>query len=164
MYKPCGTYVPPGHLHSGVPVNVWQQAQAETLRVWWVCESVHCQRGLRGVERLPHALVELVVGYRAPKGRLWVSHRLQVYSTRRVSEVHLELCFSYIQLINDDLWCIDCCMYIVLVGGGLASYPCCDWQETECWGKALLENLAKQNRMSTIWQCAADHNVGKTGR
>lgn len=74
------TYVPPGHLHSGVPVDIRQQAQAETFRVGRICESVHCQRGLRGVEGLPHALVQLVVGYRAPEGWLRVSHRLQVYS------------------------------------------------------------------------------------
>lgn len=27
-------------LHSSVPVNVGQQAQAEALRVGWVCEAV----------------------------------------------------------------------------------------------------------------------------
>lgn len=86
----CHTYVPPGHLHSGIPVDIRQEAQAETFRVWWVCESIHCQWGLRGVERLPNTLVELIVGYRAPKGRLWVSHWLQVYSRGQVSKVHLK--------------------------------------------------------------------------
>lgn len=75
---PSCTYVPPGHLHRGVPVDVGQQAQAETLRVRRVCEAVHRQRRLGGVERLADALVQLVVGYRAPEGRLRVGHRLQV--------------------------------------------------------------------------------------
>lgn len=83
MMQPCLTYVPPGHLHGGVPVDIRQQAQAETLRVGWICESVHCQRWLRGVEGLPHTLVQLVVGYRAPEGWLWVSHRLQVCSREK---------------------------------------------------------------------------------
>lgn len=62
--------MPPGHLYSGVPVDIRQQAQAETLRVGRICESVHCQRGLRSVEGLPDTLVQLVVGYRAPEGWL----------------------------------------------------------------------------------------------
>lgn len=72
--------MPPSHLHSGIPVDIRQQAQAETLGVGWVCEAIHCQRGLRGMERLAHTLVQFVVGYRAPEGWLRVSHRLQVYS------------------------------------------------------------------------------------
>lgn len=75
------TYMPPGHLHGSVPVHVGQQAQAETLRVGGIRESVDCQRGLRSVEGLPHTLVQLVVGYRAPEGRLRVGHRLQVCGT-----------------------------------------------------------------------------------
>lgn len=78
----CHTYVPSGHLHSCVPVDIRQQAQAETLGVWWISESIHCQWGLRGVERLPHTLVQLIVSYRAPEGWLRISHRLQVYSRR----------------------------------------------------------------------------------
>lgn len=74
----CHTYVPSGHLYSGIPVNIRQQAEAEAFRVWWICESIHCQRGLRSVKRLPDALVQLIVRYRAPEGRLRVSHWLQV--------------------------------------------------------------------------------------
>lgn len=77
--------MPPGHLHSGIPVDVRQQTQAEALRVGRICESVHCQRGLRGVERLPHALVQLVIGYRAPEGGLRVGHRLHVCGRWMVS-------------------------------------------------------------------------------
>lgn len=72
------TDVPPGQLHGRVPVDVGQQAQAETLRVGGVSEAIHGHGGLRGVESLPHPLVELVVGYGAPEGRLAVSHRLQI--------------------------------------------------------------------------------------
>lgn len=75
------TYMPPSHLHRGVPVNVWQQAQTETLRVGGICESVYCEWGLWSMEGLPDTLVQLIVGYRAPEGRLWVGHRLQVCST-----------------------------------------------------------------------------------
>lgn len=70
------TYVPPGHLHSGVSVDIRQQAQAETLRIGWIGEPIHCERGLRGMKRLPHTLIQLIVGYRAPEGWLRVSHRL----------------------------------------------------------------------------------------
>lgn len=70
--------MPSGHLYSGIPVNIRQQAEAEAFRVWWICESIHCQWGLRGVKRLPDALVQLIVRYRAPEGRLRVSHWLQV--------------------------------------------------------------------------------------
>lgn len=62
------TYVPPGHLHSGVPVDIRQQAQTETLRVGWICESVNGQRGLGGVKGLADTLVQLIIGYRAPEG------------------------------------------------------------------------------------------------
>ena len=65
-------------LHRGVAVDVGQQAQAEALRVGRVGEAVHRQRGLRGVEGLAHALVQLVVGDGAPEGRLAVRHRLEV--------------------------------------------------------------------------------------
>lgn len=66
-------------LHRGVAVHVGQQAQAETLRVGRIREAVHRQRGLRGVEDLPHPLVQLVVGDGAPEGRLAVCHRLKVW-------------------------------------------------------------------------------------
>lgn len=72
------TDVPPGQLHGRVPVDVGQQAQAEALRVGGVSEAIHGHGGLRGVESLAHPLVELVVGYGAPEGRLAVSHRLQI--------------------------------------------------------------------------------------
>ena len=75
------TYVSARHLHGGVAVDVGQQAQAEALRVGRVGEAVHRQRGLRGVEGLAHALVQLVVGDGAPEGGLRVGHRLQVCVT-----------------------------------------------------------------------------------
>ena len=65
-------------LHRGVAVHVGKQAQAEALRVGRVREAVHGERGLRGVEGLAHALVELIVGDGAPEGRLAVRHGLEV--------------------------------------------------------------------------------------
>lgn len=70
--------MPPGHLNRGVPVDVAEQPQAEALRVGGVGEAVHRQGRLRGVERLPHPLVQLVVGDGAPEGRLAVGDGLQV--------------------------------------------------------------------------------------
>lgn len=75
---PLFTYVPPGHLHRGVAVDIAEQAQAEALRVGRVGKSVDGQRGLRGVEGLTHPLVELVVGDGAPECRLAVGDGLQV--------------------------------------------------------------------------------------
>lgn len=81
-HSPCCTYMPPGHLNSGVPVDVGEQAQTETLWVGRVCKTVHCQRGLWGVEGLSNTLVQLIVGYRAPERRLRVGHRLQVWGEK----------------------------------------------------------------------------------
>lgn len=66
-------------LHGRVAVHVGQQAQTEALRVGRVCEAVHRQRGLRGVEDLSYPLVQLVVGNGAPEGRLTVRHWLKVW-------------------------------------------------------------------------------------
>lgn len=73
------TYMSARELHGGVAVDVGEQTQAEALRVGRVREPVHRQRGLGGVEGLADTLVQLVVGYRAPEGRLAVGHRLQVW-------------------------------------------------------------------------------------
>lgn len=66
-------------LHSRVAVDIGQQAQTETLRVGRVCEAVHRQRGLGGVEDLSNSLVQLIVGDGAPEGRLTVRHWLKVW-------------------------------------------------------------------------------------
>lgn len=79
------TYVSASHLHGGVAVDVRQQAQAETLRVGGICESVHSEGRLRGVESLPDPLVQLIVGYGTPERRLGVGHWLQVYNTKRIA-------------------------------------------------------------------------------
>ncbi len=36
------TNVSAGKLHSSVAIHIGQQAQAEALRVRWVCEAVYC--------------------------------------------------------------------------------------------------------------------------
>lgn len=77
------TDVPPRELHGRVPVDVGQQTQAEALRVGGVSESIHGHGGLGGVEGLSHPLVELVVGYGAPKGWLAVGHGLQICTKQK---------------------------------------------------------------------------------
>lgn len=72
------TDMPPCQLHSCVPVDVGEQPQAEALRVGGVGEAIHRHGRLGGVECLPDALVELVVGDGAPEGRLTVGDGLQV--------------------------------------------------------------------------------------
>ena len=52
--------------------------QAEALRVGGVGEAIHRHGRLGGMECLPNALVELVVGDGAPEGRLAVGDGLQV--------------------------------------------------------------------------------------
>lgn len=76
----------PGELHGRVAVDVGQQPQAEALRVGGVGEAIHGHGGLRGVEGLPHPLVELVVGYGAPEGRLTVGHGLQVCTKQQPNQ------------------------------------------------------------------------------
>lgn len=76
------TDMPPCQLHSCVPVDVGEQPQAEALRVGGVGEAVHGHGWLRGVECLPDALVELIVGDGAPEGRLAVGDGLQVCRDR----------------------------------------------------------------------------------
>lgn len=71
--------MPPCELHSRVPVDIGEQPQAEALRVGGVGEAVHGHGGLGGVEGLPDALVQLVVGNGAPEGWLAVGDRLQVW-------------------------------------------------------------------------------------
>lgn len=78
---PRPTYVSPGHFHRGVPVDIAEQPQTEALRVGRVGEAVHRQGRLRGVERLPHPLIQLVVGDGAPERRFAVGDRLQVWRT-----------------------------------------------------------------------------------
>ena len=70
--------MPPCQLHSRVPVDVGEQPQAEALRVGGVGEAIHRHGRLGGMECLPNALVELVVGDGAPEGRLAVGDGLQV--------------------------------------------------------------------------------------
>lgn len=70
--------MPPRELHGRVPVDIGEQPQAEALRVGGVGEAIHCHGRLRGVERLPDALVQLVVGDGAPEGGLAVGDGLQV--------------------------------------------------------------------------------------
>jgi len=70
------TYVSASELYCRVAVDVGQQAQTEAFRVGWVCESVDSEGGLGGMEGLSYALVQLIVGDGAPKGRLTVCHRL----------------------------------------------------------------------------------------
>ena len=72
------TDMPPCQLHSRVPVDVGEQPQAEALRVGGVGEAIHRHGRLGGMECLPNALVELVVGDGAPEGRLAVGDGLQV--------------------------------------------------------------------------------------
>lgn len=72
-------YVPARVLDGGVAVDVGQQAEAESiLVVGWVCEAVHQHTAGRGVERFPHSVVELVVGYGAPVLGLLVADGPQV--------------------------------------------------------------------------------------
>ena len=72
------TYMPPCHLHLLRSVDVGEEAEAESLRVWRVGESIHGQGRLRGMKRLSHTIIQLVVRYRAPKRRLFVRHRLGI--------------------------------------------------------------------------------------
>lgn len=65
-------------LHCGVAVDVGEQAQAEALGVGRICKSIHREGGLGRVKDLSHALVQLIVGDGAPKGRLTVCDWLQV--------------------------------------------------------------------------------------
>ena len=52
----------PGLLHHGVPVDVGEETQAEPVALAGVREPVNRDAGLAGVEGLPHAGVQLVVG------------------------------------------------------------------------------------------------------
>ena len=70
------TYVSACELYCRVAVDVRQQAQTEAFRVGGVCESIYCEGGLGGMEGLSYTLVQLIVGDRAPEGRLTVRHRL----------------------------------------------------------------------------------------
>ena len=79
----------PGHLHSGIAVDIGQEAQTEALRVGGVREAVHSEGRLWGMECLPHPLVQLIVGYGAPEGRLWIGHRLQIYNKAKKQRPHL---------------------------------------------------------------------------
>lgn len=74
--------MPPRKLHGCIPVDVGEQPQAEALRVGGVGEAIHGHGGLGGVECLPHALVQLVVGDGAPEGWLAVGDGLQVWGDR----------------------------------------------------------------------------------
>lgn len=80
------TDVSPRELHGRVPVDVGQQTEAEALGIGGVSEAIHGHGGLGGVESLSHPLVELVVGYGAPEGRLAVGHRLQICTEQKPNQ------------------------------------------------------------------------------
>lgn len=62
-------------LNGGIAVDVGKQAEAEAvLVVGWVCEPVHQDAAGRGVESLPHPVVELVVRYGTPVLRFLVAN------------------------------------------------------------------------------------------
>ena len=70
--------VPPGLLDDGVAVNVGEEAQAEALGRAGVRVAVDGEAGLGGVEHIPHPVLHLVVGDRAPVGRLTAGDNLIV--------------------------------------------------------------------------------------
>lgn len=71
--------VPPRVLNGGVAVDVGEQPQAEpVLVVGGVGEAIHQDAGGGRVERLPHAVVQLVVDDGAPVLRLFVSNCLDI--------------------------------------------------------------------------------------
>lgn len=72
------TYMSPCHFNSCVPVNVAEKPEAKAFRIGGVSETVHGQRRLRGVERLTHPLVQLVVGYGAPESWFTVGDGLKI--------------------------------------------------------------------------------------
>lgn len=72
------TDVPSRELHCCIPVHIREQTKAEAFRIRRVSETIHGHGGLRGMERLPHALVEFIVGYGAPERRLAVGNGLQI--------------------------------------------------------------------------------------
>lgn len=81
--------VPSGVFDRGIPVDIGEQPQAEAVGVVGrVCEAVDDDAGVRGVERLPDPVVELVVNDGAPELRLLILHRLQTcqQTTKRSSE------------------------------------------------------------------------------
>lgn len=71
--------------------------------------------------------------------RLALSRSLAAGLQGRISEVQpdcqLQQSAFNIPLLNSQIF-NNLCLIVMS-----ASYPCCDWQETECWGTALPENL-----------------------
>lgn len=72
--------MPPRVLNGGIAVDVGEQPQAEpVLVVWGVSEAIHQDAGGGRVERLPDAVVQLVVDDGAPVLRLFVSNCLDIW-------------------------------------------------------------------------------------
>ena len=71
--------VPPSVFNSGIPINIGEQPEAETvLIVGRIGETVHQHTCGGGMERFAHAVIELIVDNRAPVFWLLISHRLHV--------------------------------------------------------------------------------------
>ena len=66
-------------LDDGVPVDVGEEAKAEAFGRAGVRVAVDGEAGLGRVEDLAHAILHLIVGDRAPVGRLAVRHHLVVW-------------------------------------------------------------------------------------
>lgn len=79
------TYMSPCHFNSCVPVNIAEKPEAKAFRIGGVSETVHGQRRLRGVERLTHPLVQLVVGYGAPESWFTVGDGLKICRLKKKS-------------------------------------------------------------------------------
>lgn len=76
--------VPPGVLYRGIPVDVAELAEAESVAVIaGVREPVHDHRRRMAMENLTDPAVQLIVGYGGPERLLLVRHRLDVGAQRR---------------------------------------------------------------------------------
>lgn len=70
--------MPACHFNLLRSVDIRQEPQTEPLRVGGVREAVHSQGGLLGMEGLPYARVQLIVGDTAPMHWLCICHRLGI--------------------------------------------------------------------------------------
>ena len=83
------------HFHLLCSVDVGEQAQAKTLRVWGVSKAIHRQRGLRRVKCLPYSIVQFIIRNGAPVRGINIRHGISIYNKANIFFQYFYFNFSF---------------------------------------------------------------------
>lgn len=77
------TNVTPGVFYSWIPIDIWQQTQAEALCVvWWISVAIHNNAWRRRMKYFPNTIVQFIIGNRTPVLWLLICNWLNIYENK----------------------------------------------------------------------------------